>query len=1020
MPFETRAIRLDYGWSGFLQVQMDAVRLERPIVRAVLEDAKLSFFGLETLYEPDETSTPSSGPAPYVSIDEGYLYLQTAAGEVSAEFQAQGRLIEDGFVKAQIKPASLRHQGAYLNWSRGLVDLTFERGAVLGRIDVSIEQAELGALSAQMAQINADIQDRDGALQVMLTGSADSIAHGTRRGGGLTLDLAGQAGLPPEGELFDVLGALQALTLDVRAEEIVDGTHRLADAQLVADVKSDGRELVGPLAFEAMEISSEPAQMGAFSLSGVLQYDAPDSGGAETMGAVRYDGRFVARNINGTGLGLDDVLTPEALPAAVQPHAWRMQRVVKRAVDDFDFGASFALAFEAGTLTVRAQEPVLLQAASGLTVAMEPLAGQTWLDFDGDRLIVSGLVKADGGGGPDFQTYLNDVIWHNGQLEIAARDGVLEPWRVEGASVSALFGGLSYLAGPSSRFFVDGELLVSGKLAGISLEQTRLFGKVEGAQGSEGWRVQTVGAKCVGLTMGAAQSGTVKLSPFEVALCPVDGRFIRQEAGQTVGQIILGNIELPFSTIDSSGVFDFRNARLDWVSGDILEMTVRGDSLALPLQIADRSLMISSAAPAVAARIGDGPLKISAALDDTVFSGTMIPANVRADAFTFEGVAAQAGFEGQLHGDGVHISDFDEDPLYQPIITDLDGVLGDGRIRLGGTLLTERARVAIADFKLDMDLTELNGTANLDMRPLSFMPGGLQPTALSEQLRGVLINTRGSLGGQADFTILEGKLNGTGEIVLDDVSFDTLKTGTVTGVSGQIVFRDILELRSEPQQVLTIAELNPGVPLKNGIVQFQLDGADVLRLETAQWPFAGGLIAVQPTVWMVNGQNQSVMVEMDAIRLAELVETLKVPDLVAEGTVSGAFPIEFEGANILVREARLKADEQGGTISYQGAATAPIEGQNELADYAFDALKDFDFTLMELGLDGNLIGRLLLSIDLAGNNEAVLDGQSFKFGIKIDSDLLPLLTSLRNAPTESFVSEALALEREAQTREQGR
>ena len=1015
MPFEVRTIGLTYRLSGLMRVEIEGVMLDAPVIRGEVDDEGVSFFGLERLYERDESAAASSEPSPQLSIEGGAIYLDTAAGQVAAQFEAQGRLIEDGYIHAQIMPASLQHDTASLNWSRGEVDLQFDRGAVTGKIDISIEQANLGALSAQMAQINADMTDRDGALHVIVNASAGTISQGERRGTGLKLDLVGRAARPAQGEVFDLLGALQSVTIEGQADALVDGATRLEGVALIADMVAEGRQLSGPLGLTADGFASDLVQMGAVSVSGDLAYGETEAGGA----ALAYDGQFVLREIDGSGAGVLDALDPSKLPTLAEPHVRRARGVLARALANFELGASFDAAWSEGQWQVRADEPTLLKAASGLMLVAEPLAGQAWLDYTQDRLIMSGLVQLEGGGGPDFQTYLNDLTWRDGGVEVFARDGVLEKWVVDGAAVSVQFDGLSFQPGQqgeASRFFVDGEVAVSGDLAGIALETTRLFGKIEGAQGSEGWRVQTAGAQCVGLTMGTARSGTVTLSPLAVTLCPVDGRFVRREAGRTVGQIDLGDIEVPFSTIDSSGVFNFADAKLDWVSGDALRMTIRGQRLSLPMRIGDRSLEIDSSGPAVSAIVGGGPLQILAALEDTRFGGTMIPARVRADAFSFDGMAADAGFEGKLRGVGVHISDLDADALYEPLITDLDGDLRDGAIGMTGVLRNEKARFGIADFRLDLDLTELDGTAGLKMRPLNFAPGRLQPTALSERLRGVLTSTRGVLSGQADFNIAGGALDGTGEIVLEDVSFDTFKAGTVTGVNGRIVFEDILELRSEPHQVFTIDELNPGVPLKNGVLQFQLNGADEMRLETARWPFAGGTIRVRPTVWSVNELNQDIMVELSEIELAELVETLKVPDLVAAGTVSGTFPIVFEGANIMVHQAVLKADESGGTLGYTGNATAPVEGQNELADYAFEALRNFNFTVMQLGVDGNLIGRLLLSIDMTGHNDDVLDGKPFKFGITVDSDLLPLLTSLRNLPNEAYIFEAIMLEREAAER----
>jgi len=79
----------------------------------------------------------------------------------------------------------------------------------------------------------------------------------------------------------------------------------------------------------------------------------------------------------------------------------------------------------------------------------------------------------------------------------------------------------------------------------------------------------------------------------------------------------------------------------------------------------------------------------------------------------------------------------------------------------------------------------------------------------------------------------------------------------------------------------------------------------------------------------------------------------------------------------------------------------------------FDALKDFRYEVLEVGLDGNLTGQMLLKLRVLGRNPDVLAGQPFQLNIGIDSALVPLLSATFQRPDISTAIEQ-AREQEAQ------
>jgi hypothetical protein len=279
-------------------------------------------------------------------------------------------------------------------------------------------------------------------------------------------------------------------------------------------------------------------------------------------------------------------------------------------------------------------------------------------------------------------------------------------------------------------------------------------------------------------------------------------------------------------------------------------------------------------------------------------------------------------------------------------------------------------------------------------------------------LRDVLINTKGGLTGQADFDIDSGRVTGTGYVDFNDIVFDTLNVGTVTGVNGRINFTDMLALTSAPSQKLTIDFMDPGVPMRDGEVLFQIVESTTTKLETAKWPFAGGWLEITPTTFTADRDLETIIMQAKELQLDQLIEVFQVPDLVAFGTVSGAFPVDIDGANIMLRQAELIADDAGGWLSYQGGALEAAKGQNEYADHAFEALKDLDFRVMRLVADGNMIGRILLTANLLGSSEDVLGGTEFDFGLTLDSNLWQLLNTFNDAQGETYIGEYLELKRQ--------
>ena len=424
------------------------------------------------------------------------------------------------------------------------------------------------------------------------------------------------------------------------------------------------------------------------------------------------------------------------------------------------------------------------------------------------------------------------------------------------------------------------------------------------------------------------------------------------------------------------------------------------------MQIGEKTLTIQSMTPRAVVRTGKATA-IEAYLGQTELSGDMVPARISTGTIDLKGVLNSTGLTGEAHANAIAISDIRDDPVYQPLLADFTADFREGGMVLTGPIKTARSKVTVADARMELDLLKLDGNASIISRPLVFEERGFQPTALSDRIRGFLSNARGKLEGRADFEISGGSLAGTGRVEATDFGFDTVRVGGVDGVNGVINFNNLLSLSTPPGQEVRIGSINPGIALSDGLLVFQLIDGREAQIELARWPFAGGTILVEPTRWTVAGTSDVIRVRAEQLELTQLIDILSIPDLKADGTVSGAFPLELVGTSAFIRDARLTADEEGGTIKYTGAIAQQAGSADQRVKYAFDALRDFRFSVLEVGANGNLSGDILVTVKLSGLSPEVLGGAPFEFNIGVDSKLMQLVQSGRRLATSDWITDVV-------------
>jgi hypothetical protein len=137
--------------------------------------------------------------------------------------------------------------------------------------------------------------------------------------------------------------------------------------------------------------------------------------------------------------------------------------------------------------------------------------------------------------------------------------------------------------------------------------------------------------------------------------------------------------------------------------------------------------------------------------------------------------------------------------------------------------------------------------------------------------------------------------------------------------------------------------------------------------------------------------------------LTKLVELFKIPDVKIAGKAGGDVPVVFSTGSARIDKAVLQATADGGVIQYTGSTGDAAASSDPNAKLLFDALKDFQYKVLKVQLDGDLAGRIVIGMTLNGRNPTVLDGAAFDLNISIDSELMQLLNNATNRPEVSAI-----------------
>ena len=332
-------------------------------------------------------------------------------------------------------------------------------------------------------------------------------------------------------------------------------------------------------------------------------------------------------------------------------------------------------------------------------------------------------------------------------------------------------------------------------------------------------------------------------------------------------------------------------------------------------------------------------------------------------------------------------------------------------VRGAGTLNEPQSGVQVTDVALRHDISRGVGSADLDVANLRFAPEGLQPERLTRLTLGVVADVDATLAGRGRIDWAPSAVTSTGRFRIQAASF-AAPFGPVTGLATELEFTDLLGLVTAPGQRLTVATVNPGILVEEGVASYRLLPGFRVAVEGARWPFAGGELLLQPTVLdFSEDAARRLTFELRGLDAARFVNQLEFSNINATGTFDGTLPMVFDADGGRVTGGALASRAPGGTLAYVGEVSNANLGI--WGDIAFDALKSIQYENMTIGIDGRLDGEMVSQIRFNGVSrgtiEPVATGLIARIGGQLAKEVqrIPFIFNIRVAgPFRSLIAMA--------------
>ncbi len=318
------------------------------------------------------------------------------------------------------------------------------------------------------------------------------------------------------------------------------------------------------------------------------------------------------------------------------------------------------------------------------------------------------------------------------------------------------------------------------------------------------------------------------------------------------------------------------------------------------------------------------------------------------------------------------------------------------RFSFDGRLVARTRPTAGIDLAGRHDLDTGRGLLRIDLAPITFEPGGLQPDDLSPALTGVLDQVKGTLALAGDIAWRPGDMSSDVELLIEEVGL-LIGPARLERVNGVIRFDQVAPLATPADQQLAVGLLDVGLPFTDGLVSMRLGTDGDLAVDRLTWRLAGGQIRAEPFSFGSDVRDLTMILKADQLDLDELLGLTRLDGLSGEGRIDGVLPLTIGAAGAAINGGELEATGPGFLRYRPNEVPRALQAGGESVRLMLQALENFRYDALRITLDGRTDGAADIGFHVSGANPELYDGHPVEFNLDLEGNLATLIrTNLSN------------------------
>ena len=205
-------------------------------------------------------------------------------------------------------------------------------------------------------------------------------------------------------------------------------------------------------------------------------------------------------------------------------------------------------------------------------------------------------------------------------------------------------------------------------------------------------------------------------------------------------------------------------------------------------------------------------------------------------------------------------------------------------------------------------------------------------------------------------------------------------------------FESLFPLATAPEQVLTIARMDVGVPLTSGRLVYRLHEDGRLEARLTEFDLFGGRIESEPMMLDIATGDVTAVLNVTGMPLAQLLELTRFGELSATGVLDGTIPIVVEDGEVAIRGGVLDS-VGGGVLRYRPAAVGPaLREVDRNTELFLRAVENFHYDRIHVGLDEGDAEEMILRFEIEGRNPELYGGTPVARNISLTGPLRRMLS----------------------------